>query len=126
MSVPNNTTFNLQQVTTEIYGDTNSGRNLEDCFNDAALNKFDINFRGNLDRLLNFRNYGVTPPSNNRNYDLENSTSNNITLEYVNSSGNPDFVVVPSGTSGNSARICARNGSVQAPAGIIISDVGSC
>ena len=126
MSVPNNTTFNLQQVTTEIYGDTNSGRNLDDCFDDAALNKFDISYRGNLDSLLNFRNYGVTPPSNNREYDLENSTSNNITVEYVNSSGNADFVVVPSGTSGNSAFICARNGSVQAPSGIIISDTGSC
>ena len=123
MSVPNNTTFNLQDVTTEIYGDTNSGRNLDDCFDDAALNKFDINFRGNLDRLLNFRNYGVTPPSGNRSYDLENSTSNSITVQYINSSGNTDNEVLASGGASN---ICARNGSVQAPAGIIISDVGSC
>ena len=123
MSVPNNTTFNLQDVTTEIYGDTNSGRNLDDCFDDAALNKFDISFRGNLDRLLNFQNYGVTPPVNNRSYELENTTSSNITVEYVNSSGNPDFETV---TPGSGSNICARNGSVQAPAGINIQDEGSC
>ena len=123
MSVPNNTTFNLQNVTTEIYGDTNSGRNLDDCFDDAALNKFDINFRGNLDRLLNFQNYGATQPAGNRSYDLENSTSNSITVQYINSSGNTDNEVLPSGGASN---ICARNGSVQAPAGIIVSDVGSC
>ena len=123
MSVPNNTTFNLQNVTNEIYGDTNSGRNLNACFNDAALNKFDISYRGDLDSLLNFRNYGVTPPSGNRSYDLENSTSSNITVQFINSSGSTDNQVVP---SGGTSFICARNGSVQAPAGIIVSDVGSC
>ena len=122
MSVPNTTTFNLQQVTTEIYGDTNSGRNLNACFNDAALNKFDINYRGNLDRLLNFQNYGATQPVANRSYLLESGGTSH-TINYINSSGGNANVTLP---ANNSATICARQGSVQTPSGVAITDEGSC
>tara|TARA_R110000822_G_scaffold293814_1_gene415859 strand:+ start:382 stop:567 length:186 start_codon:yes stop_codon:yes gene_type:complete len=57
MSVPNTDTFSLQDVANEIYGDANSGRNLDDCFNDSFIVGFDSNYEGNKDRLLNFRNY---------------------------------------------------------------------
>ena len=57
MAVPNTNTFSLQDVTTEIYGDTNSGRNLADCFANANANGFDPNYEEDKDSLSNFRNY---------------------------------------------------------------------
>ena len=122
MSVPNNTTFNLQQVTTEIYGDTNSGRNLVDCFDDAALNKFDISYRGNLDSLLNFRNYGATQPAGNTTYILETGSSAE-NIPYINSSGGTTSITVPANDFDS---ICARTGSVSAPAGVAVTAQGSC
>jgi hypothetical protein len=57
MAVPNTTTFNLQDVTTEVYFDTNAGRNLSDCFTDALVGRFDPAYSGAKNNLLNFRNY---------------------------------------------------------------------
>ena len=56
MAVPNTTTFTLQDVTTEIYGNNNSGKNLNQCFADAN-GTFDSNYVGGKNSLYNFRNY---------------------------------------------------------------------
>jgi hypothetical protein len=55
--VPNTNTFTLQDVTNEIYGNTNSGKNLVDCFADANPVGFDSSYEGSKNSLLNFRNY---------------------------------------------------------------------
>jgi hypothetical protein len=49
----------LQDVTTEIYGDTNVGRNLVSCFADAT-GIFDSTYVGAKDRLSNFKGYNNT------------------------------------------------------------------
>ena len=59
MSVPDNTTFNFQDVSTEIYGDVNAGRNLVSAFADAISWKFDPAYSGSKNSLYNFRNYGT-------------------------------------------------------------------
>tara|TARA_B100000809_G_C15126774_1_gene526613 strand:- start:2459 stop:2863 length:405 start_codon:yes stop_codon:yes gene_type:complete len=46
----------LQIVSTAIYGDTNAGRNLTQCFIDAT-GTFSSTYVGNKDRLSNFTNY---------------------------------------------------------------------
>ena len=63
MAVPNNDTFNFEDVTNEIYGDTAAGRNLNDAHNttsgtDADINLYDPDYIGDQDTLYNFRNYG--------------------------------------------------------------------
>jgi len=61
MAIPNTITFSLQDVTNEIYGDANTGRNLSTCFTDANSSDFDSDYNPNADgtnnNLLNFRNY---------------------------------------------------------------------
>ena len=61
MAVPNTNTFSLKDVTTGIYGDTNSSRNLLSCFADSDTAQFD-SFYGsktmNPKTLSGFRNYG--------------------------------------------------------------------
>jgi hypothetical protein len=61
--VPDTTTFTLQDVTNEIYGNTNSGKNLVDCFEDAAAAGFDPSYEGSKNSLLNFRNYDLITES---------------------------------------------------------------
>jgi len=57
MGVPNTTTFTLQNVVDVIDNDDN----LVGCFNDAVASKFDSDYEGSKNQLLNFRNYdGVT------------------------------------------------------------------
>tara|TARA_B100000809_G_C14919522_1_gene452847 strand:+ start:66 stop:476 length:411 start_codon:yes stop_codon:yes gene_type:complete len=46
----------LREVSIEIYGDANAGRNLTQCFIDAT-GTFSPAYIGNKDRLSNFRNY---------------------------------------------------------------------
>ena len=46
----------LQDVTTEIYGDTALGRNLSTSFTDAT-GTFDATYEGSKDRLSNFKGY---------------------------------------------------------------------
>lgn len=60
MSVPDTNTFTLKDVTTEIFGDTNPGRGLQECFTNAVAAYFDPAYEGSKDSLYNFRNYG--PP----------------------------------------------------------------
>lgn len=60
MSVPNTNSFSFQDVTTEIYGDTTSGRNLSQAFTDAT-GVFDPTYEGSKNNLLNFRNYVHIP-----------------------------------------------------------------
>jgi hypothetical protein len=62
MSVPDTNTFSLQDITTEIYGDTAAGRNLVSCFADAT-GTFDPSYAGSKDRMSNFRNYTHPTPS---------------------------------------------------------------
>lgn len=54
-TVPDTTTFNLQDVVDSVNPTTDD---LQDCFNDADSGQFDPTYEGNKDRLLNFRNYG--------------------------------------------------------------------
>ena len=63
MAVPNNDTFNFEDVTNEIYGDTAAGRNLDDAHDttsgtDADINLYDPEYIGDQNTLYNFRNYG--------------------------------------------------------------------
>jgi len=63
MAVPDNDTFNFENVTNVIYGDTAVGRNLDDAHNttsgtDADINLYDPTYIGNQNTLYNFRNYG--------------------------------------------------------------------
>ena len=60
MSVPNTTTFNLQDVIDAVQPTTND---LVDCFADAISGNFDATYSGTKTNLLNFRNYNVTPVS---------------------------------------------------------------
>ena len=52
----------LQEVTTEIYGDTNAGRNLVTCFADAT-GTFNATYEGSKDRLSNFKGYSQAAAS---------------------------------------------------------------
>jgi len=57
MGVPNNSTFSLQDITTEIYGDTNSSRNLNSCFNDGD-GVFDNSHNvSGSEQMVEFQNY---------------------------------------------------------------------
>jgi murein DD-endopeptidase MepM/ murein hydrolase activator NlpD len=56
MAVPDTNTFTLQNVVTEVNPTTDD---LVDCFADAVANKFDSNYSGSKNSLLNFRNYGA-------------------------------------------------------------------
>jgi len=60
MAVPDTTTFTLQDVVTEVNPTTDD---LVDCFADATSASFDQAYKGNLDQLLNFRNYGAVTAS---------------------------------------------------------------
>ena len=53
MGVPNTTTFTLQNVVDVVDNDDN----LVGVFNDAVASKFDSNYSGAKNNLLNFRNY---------------------------------------------------------------------
>jgi len=57
MAVPNTTNFTLQDVVNEIVPSLNT---LRTCFNEAIDALFDWAYRGNKDRLSNFRNYNAT------------------------------------------------------------------
>ena len=58
MGVPNTTTFTLQNVVDVVNPTTDD---LVDSFADAVSSKFDSNYEGSKNQLLNFRNYdGVT------------------------------------------------------------------
>lgn len=56
MAVPDTTTFSLQDVVDEVVPTTND---LVDCFASADADKFNSEYQGSKDRLLNFRNYGA-------------------------------------------------------------------
>jgi hypothetical protein len=56
MAVPDTNTFTLQDVVTEVNPTTDD---LVDCFADAVAGKFDSNYSGSKNSLLNFRNYGA-------------------------------------------------------------------
>jgi hypothetical protein len=60
-SVPNTTTFSLQDVVDVVNPTTDD---LSDCFSDAVSGYFDPTYSGSKDRLSNFRNYTIAndPP----------------------------------------------------------------
>jgi hypothetical protein len=64
MAIPDTNNFTFYDVANELYGDTNAGRNLSQCFTDSIDNSFDDNHKtnseGTKNNLLNFRNYGGT------------------------------------------------------------------
>jgi hypothetical protein len=49
--------ISLQDVTTEIYGDTDQGRSLLTCFASSTAGNFNATYEGNKDRLSNFKGY---------------------------------------------------------------------
>lgn len=55
VTVPNTTTFSLQDVVDAVNPTTDD---LVDCFADADSGQFDPTYEGSKDRLYNFRNYG--------------------------------------------------------------------
>ena len=55
MSVPDTTTFTLQDVVTEVNPTTDD---LVDCFSDADTSYFNPTYEGSKNQLLNFRDYG--------------------------------------------------------------------
>jgi len=56
MPVPDTTTFTFQDVIDTVNPTTDD---LVDCFADADAGKFDSNYEGSKNQLLNFRNYGA-------------------------------------------------------------------
>ena len=56
MPVPDTTTFTFQNVIDTVNPTTDD---LVDCFADADAGKFDSNYEGSKNQLLNFRNYGA-------------------------------------------------------------------
>ena len=56
MAVPNTTSFTFQNVIDTVDPTTDD---LVDCFADAVASKFDPNYEGSKNQLLNFRNYGA-------------------------------------------------------------------
>jgi hypothetical protein len=56
MAIPNTTTFNLRNVTTEL--NLGNGDGLWECFDEAVDGDFDLVYSGFKNNLLNFRNYG--------------------------------------------------------------------
>lgn len=59
MAVPNTNTFTLQDVKTELGSSSND---LVSFFSEADDSKFDPNYVGSKNSLLNFRNYGANSP----------------------------------------------------------------
>lgn len=55
-SVPNTTTFTLQNVVDAVNPTTDD---LQDCFNDAISTYFNPTYSGSKNSLLNFRDYGI-------------------------------------------------------------------
>ncbi len=49
--------ISLQDVTTEIYGDTDAGRSLASCFSSSSAGNFNATYEGSKDRLSNFKGY---------------------------------------------------------------------
>lgn len=56
MAVPNTSTFTLIDVTDEL--GLSDGDGLFESFDEAESSFFDPTYKGSLDRLSNFRNYG--------------------------------------------------------------------
>ncbi|MGB5820725.1 MAG: hypothetical protein WBG90_14665 [Saonia sp.] len=57
MAVPNNYSFTLLNVISEIPGPQDD---LAECFSQATDSLFDSSYRGSKNSLRNFRNYGAT------------------------------------------------------------------
>lgn len=88
MGVPNNDTFNLQDVCDEIYGNHVAGRNLSDCFTSAIAARFDPAYSGSKNSLLNFRNYHLPVIQATVNLVHINATTTklDVSVTYVNTS----------------------------------------
>jgi len=71
MGVPNTNSFTLQNVVDVIDNDDN----LVGCFNDAVASKFDSNYSGAKNNLLNFRNYDASVESFPQIYKRQGSTN---------------------------------------------------
>jgi len=80
--------ISLQDVTTEIYGDVNSGRTLQQCFTDA-VGRFNPNFEANGDRLSEFRGFPFVPIDCGQNFEFNGGDSypNYMEVELDNNSG---------------------------------------
>lgn len=78
MAIPNtdgngtSTDWSLQSVVTEVNPTTDD---LVDCFADATGASFDQAYKGDLDRLLNFRNYGAVTASGVASVTISNAGS---------------------------------------------------
>lgn len=87
-SVPNTTTFNLQDVSDAVYGNHTSGKNLLDAFTASDAAKFDATYGSKTmspKTMYGFRNYGavvVTAPV------VTTTTVSSITSSTASSGGN--------------------------------------
>jgi len=62
-AVPNSSNFSFADVCLVLYGSSStSGRNLNQCFTDSVDSKFDTNYKGSKNSLMNFRNYNYAKP----------------------------------------------------------------
>jgi len=78
-SVPNTTTFSLQDVVDVVNPTTDD---LVDCFSDAVSSYFDATYSGTKTNLLNFRNYGPkgAVPTVTTNTPHENETQDSYVI----------------------------------------------
>lgn len=87
-TVPNTTTFSLQDVCNEIYGQFTAGMNLNQCFTDAT-GTFDPSYVGSKNSLLNFRNYTHSFVGIRVTLDASMASENGqVYVDYATSSGN--------------------------------------
>jgi len=63
-SVPNTTTFSLQDVYDVVHSHASgTATNLQSCFDNSIDAYFDVNYKGSKNSLYNFRNYTVSASS---------------------------------------------------------------
>jgi len=84
MSVPNTTTFELQDVVDTVNPTTDD---LVDCFADAIASLFDSSYEGSKNQLLNFRNYGNLTSFNGSINAKDPCSEPTTSLYYHNGSG---------------------------------------
>lgn len=91
-TVPNTTTFNLENVVDVINPTTDD---LIDCFNDANSSLFNPSYSGSKNNLLNFRDYGGSVSLSPDNYTFEKA-GGTVTVTVTAIGGAWDIDNIPS------------------------------
>ena len=130
MAVPNNYSFSLQDVRSEINVGSTS---LTECFYQADGFKFDSDYEGLKNSLRNFRNYGVVEPTVSISPSSRSTSSVSNTFT-VTVSSNTNWTVsdnaswishnITSGTGNNSFTVtCMANNGSSSRSGIVTVSV---